>query len=260
MEFLVIGVITFFVLGMRKRASVGKFIQDNSSYLHVLMEDDYAFYARGKYGEDIELEKLFDLRIRNGLITIVLFVFIFITELNFLNVVASLVAGYFVFKMGYFNVKKYYKTHLHEIDSMLPYFLKSLEILIQHYTVPVALSRSIDDAPEIFRPGLRSLIQKINSGDSTITPYMDFAKEYPVRDSMRMMRLLYRLGLGAQENKQNQLLMFSRTVSTLQNKAREQKYKDRLSNMEKRTMYMLVATGGGVMFILLLSMLLYFNF
>ena len=83
---------------------------------------------------------------------------------------------------------------------------------------------------------------------------MDFALEYPVRDSMRMMRLLYRLGLGSQENKQEQLLMFSRTVSSLQNKAREQRYADRLDRMEKKTMVMLFGTGGGIVFVLLLAM------
>ena len=71
---------------------------------------------------------------------------------------------------------------------------------------------------------------------------------------MRMMRLLYRLGLGSQENKQEQLLMFSRTVSSLQNKAREQRYADRLDRMEKKTMVMLFGTGGGIVFVLLLAM------
>ena len=134
-----------------------------------------------------------------------------------------------------------------------------MEILVQHYTVPVALSRSIDTAPEIFRPGLRKLVAKIDEGDSTIQPYIDFATEYPVRDSMRMMRLLYRLSLGSQEEKHEQIMMFSKTVSSLQNKAREQKYKDRLENMEKRTMIMLFATGGGVMLILFLSMTIMMN-
>ena len=85
---------------------------------------------------------------------------------------------------------------------------------------------------------------------------MDFAIEYPVRDSMRMMRLLYRLGLGSQENKQEQLMMFSRTVSSLQNKAREQKYKERLETMENKTMMMLGATGGGILLLMLMSMMM----
>jgi type II secretory pathway component PulF len=47
--------------------------------------------------------------------------------------------------------------------------------------------------------------------------------------------------------------MFSRSVSSLQNKAREQRYKDRLRIMENKTMIMLAVTGGGVMMLLLLS-------
>ena len=135
-----------------------------------------------------------------------------------------------------------------------------MEILIQHYTVPVALSRSIKTAPEIFQSGLRRLVARIDEGDASVDPYMDFAKEYPVRDSMRMMRLLYRLGLGSQENKQEQLVMFSRTVSSLQNKAREQKYKARLETMENKTMQMLFVTGGGILLLLLFAMMSMMNF
>ena len=105
------------------------------------------------------------------------------------------------------------------------------------------------------KPGLKELIEKINSGDSSITPYMDFANTYPVRDSMRMMRLLYRLGLGGQEKKQERLLMFSRTVSNLQAKARETKYKERLDHMGNQTMIMLVVTGISVMVVILASMM-----
>lgn len=104
------------------------------------------------------------------------------------------------------------------------------------------------------------MVARIEEGDSSVDPYMDFAKEYPVRDSMRMMRLLYRLGLGSQENKHEQLLMFSKTVSNLQNKAREQKYKDRLEKMENKTMQMLFATGGGILLLMLFAMMMIMQF
>ena len=86
--------------------------------------------------------------------------------------------------------------------------------------------------------------------------YMNFAKEYPVRDSMRMMRLLYRLSLGVQDNKQEQLVMFSRSVSALQSKSRDIKYQERLDTMEKRTMLMLMTTGGGVIALLMMAMMM----
>ena len=54
--------------------------------------------------------------------------------------------------------------------------------------------------------------------------------------------------------------MFSRTVSTLQNKAREQKYKERLEKMENMTMQMLMVTGGGIIVLLLFSMMQMMNF
>ena len=53
--------------------------------------------------------------------------------------------------------------------------------------------------------------------------------------------------------------MFSRTVSNLQHKARETKYKERLGYMENQTMVMLVVTGIGVMLIILISMMMMFT-
>ena len=184
---------------------------------------------------------------------------IFITELNYIYIVFSILIGIFVYKLDYINIRSYYKRHLHEIDILLPYYLKGLEILIQHYTVPVALAKSIGDAPEIFKEGLNQLVADINAGDSSIEPYMQFARDYPVRDSMRMMRLLYRLSIGRQERKQEQLVTFSKTISNLQLKARETKYKERLEKMEGKTTSMLVTTGLGVMVLLVISLMMMIN-
>lgn len=255
MEIIIIGAILLFVLLYNQTIDGQKFIRDNEKYFQMLKEDDYEFLVYAKYGESVDVNTLFNKRITYGFVTIVIFLFIFLTDLNLINIILSIVVGFVVFKMPYNSLRSFYKQHLHDIDVMLPYYLKGLEILVQHYTVPVALGKSIEDAPDIFKPGLRTLISRIDAGDSSIDPYMEFANTYPVRDSMRMMRLLYRLGIGSQEKKQERLLMFSRTVSSLQNKARETKYKERLNHMEGQTMYMLVATGGGVMILILVSMM-----
>jgi len=258
MLFVIIGLIVLLIFQYQNIIDPQKFITDTEPYLRFLMEDDYRFLLNVRYNGGItneDVNRLFSKRIGTGLITIVILFFVFISNLTFVNIMICFIAGYLMFKMPYSKLKSYYKANLHHINLMLPYYLKGLEILIQHYTVPVALAKSIDTAPDVFKPGLNRLMAKIEAGDSSVEPYMDFAKEYPVRDSMRMMRLLYRLGLGSQENKQEQLLMFSRTISSLQNKAREQKYKERLEKMERKTMIMLFATGGGIMFFMLVSML-----
>lgn len=259
MEILVVGIIILYILEKNKKINSGQFIQENTAFLDKLKESDYDFLVRSKYGEGVDPNVLFQKRTKNAFIVIVFLIFLFITQLSFLNVLAAFVVGFVVFKSSYNSLKNYYKKHLHEINLQLSYFLKTLEVLAQHYTIPVALAKSIDSAPEIFRSGLRNLVERINEGDSTVEPYMDFAKEYPVNDSMRMMRLLYRLGLGSQENKHEQLVMFSKSVSALQNKARETRYKERLQVMENKTMIMLGAVGGGVMLLLLISMIQSFS-
>ena len=227
LEIAIVGVLFIIIFLVQGKIDGNKFIKDNEKAFKLLKEDDYDFLVAAKYGDDVDPNVLFEKRIKNGLLVLILLVVIFISNLNFVNLLACFLVAYFIFKSGYSNLKNYYKKHLHEINLLLPYYLKSLEILIQHYTVPVALSKSVDQAPSIFKEGLRELIASINAGDSSIDPYMAFAIKYPVRDSMRMMRLLYRLGLGNQERKQDQLLVFSRTISNLQAKSRETKYKER---------------------------------
>ena len=268
MEILIVGAILMFILIYNNTIDKNKFFADNQKYLELIREEDYTFLVYAKYGEDADADQLYMKRVTFALVMFFIVLAFsmsggsslnFVNSQFFLNLVLSTVVAFFAFKISYFQLKNYYKAHLHEIDIMLPYYLKSLEILIQHYTVPVAIGKSIEDAPDIFKPGLRHMIDRINAGDSSVDPYMEFANTYPVRDSMRMMRLLYRLGIGSQEKKQDRLMMFSRTVSSLQNKARETKYKERLNHMEQQTMIMLVVTGIGVMLIILISMMMMFS-
>lgn len=258
MEFIFIALIILFVMEYNKKLDTRKFIGDVEPYCRFLMEDDYKFLLNVRYGEisDDDVNILFGKRVRDGALTIIALIFIFVmSNFNVINLLLAFVVGFVIFKAPYTKLKGYYSKNLAQINQLLPFYLKGLEILIQHYTVPVALGKSIDTAPEIFRPGLRRMVEKIEAGDSSIDPYMDFAKEYPVRDSMRMMRLLYRLGIGAQENKQEQLIMFSRNVSSLQNKSREQRYAARLEKMEGKTRAMLFSTGGGVIMLLMMAMM-----
>ena len=259
-EIAIVAVIIILIMQYIGGFNINKFVDDNAVYFQRLKEDDFEFLAKAKYGDAINIDALFNSRLKNALILSLVVGALFIAYFKnavFFLILFALFFG--MFKLPYVQLKNYYKSHLHLIDTQLPYYLKNLEILIQHYTVPVALGKSVGDAPEIFREGLKDMIEKINAGDSTIQPYMDFAREFPVRDSMRMMRLLYRLGLGKQERKQEQLLAFSRNVSSLQQKARESRYKSRLDKMESTTMRMLVCTGIGVMALLLLSILQTFS-
>lgn len=258
-EIAVIALIVFYIFTKSGRISISKLIADNEMYLRKLKESDYDFYVRAKYGDSVNPDLLFNKRLQNSFIVIIVIFCLLLKNMSYVYVLVCLIAGFAFFKVDYLNLRSYYKKHLNEIDTMLPYYLKGLEILIQHYTVPVAMGKSMEDAPEIFKEGLKELVNEINAGNDTIEPYMEFARKYPVRDSMRMMRLLYRLSLGRQERKQEQLLTFSKTISNLQQKARETKYKNRLDKMEGKTMSMLIATGLGVMVLLVIAVMMLMN-
>lgn len=256
MELVIISAIALFVITYTKMVNVDELFSENGEAVSLLKEKDYEFYAMAKYGDKADINKLFNRRIKNTGFTLVLAVIFLIFNFTIINLIVCIIIVVVVYKSDYSNLKSYYKRHLQKIDQLLPYYLKSIEILAQHYTIPVAISRSINTAPEVFKRGLRQMISQIDAGDSSIDPYMNFAKEFPVRDSMRMMRLLYRLSIGTQENKQEQLLTFSKSVSSLQNKSREKMYAGRLKKMESKTLIMLVATGGGTMAVVLFAMMM----
>ena len=258
-EIIVVAIVIYLASEYSGIISTSKFIKDYQGSLMRFKEDDYEFLLKARYGSDVSVEEKYSERLKYAFIALAFSLFLFITSMSYIMIILAIGISIGAFKLQYLDLKSYRKKHMQEIDNMLPYYLKNLEILIQHYTVPVAIGKSIETAPPIFKDGLQKLIDAINSGDSSVEPYMQFARDYPVRDSMRMMRLLYRLGLGKQENKQEQLMTFSKTISNLQQKARENKYKARLEKIESKTMTMLVCTGVGIMVLMLVSIMMTFS-
>lgn len=254
-EIIIVGVIVFGIMTLTGQISINQLISDNQLLFLKLKEKDWDFFVRAKYGNNTNPDILFNKRIKNALITMTIAFAFLIKNFNTVKLLLVFVLGLLVFKSSYNDIKRYYRRHMADIDSMLPHYLKNLEILIQHYTIPVAIGKSMKEAPDVFKDGLQEMIDSINAGDDTIEPYMEFARKYPVRDSMRMMRLLYRLSLGRQERKQEQILTFSRSISNLQQKARETRYKNRLEKMEGKTMSMLITTGAGLMILLILAVI-----
>ena len=258
-EIIIVAVIIFIVSEYSGIVSTGKFINDYQESLMRFKEPDYEFLLKTRYGNEIDVNAMYSKRLKYAFIALAFALFFLITSFSYITIILAIIVAIVVFKLPYLDLKSYRKKHMQEIDNMLPYYLKTLEILIQHYTVPVAIGKSIEAAPPIFKDGLQKLIDAINAGDSSVEPYMQFARDYPVRDSMRMMRLLYRLSLGKQERKQEQLMTFSKTISNLQQKAREGKYKARLEKIESKTMTMLVCTGVGIMILMIVAIMMTFN-
>ena len=78
MYFVIIGVIIFVVLEVNKKIDTGKFIKDTAPYFSFLKEDDYEFLLEVKYGDQLDAKKLFNRRIRDAILVIVVIIVMFI--------------------------------------------------------------------------------------------------------------------------------------------------------------------------------------
>ena len=96
MEILVVGIIILYILEKNKKINSGQFIQENTAFLDKLKESDYDFLVRSKYGEDVDPNVLFQKRTKNAFIVIVFLIFLFITQLSFLNVLLTFYVYYFI--------------------------------------------------------------------------------------------------------------------------------------------------------------------
>ena len=81
-EIILIGIIVFFLLIYNGTISTSKFFGENKSFFNMLQEKDYEFLLRAKYGERVyDVSEVFRKRVMKGLIAMVIFIFIFITNI-----------------------------------------------------------------------------------------------------------------------------------------------------------------------------------
>ena len=94
LEILILGVLIYIILEYNGSISTNKFVMDNSDLFKKLKERILNFMPKAKYGDSVDVEKLFNVRLRNGLLVILMMVFLFITDLNYANILFCLIAGY----------------------------------------------------------------------------------------------------------------------------------------------------------------------
>ena len=86
-----------------------------------MKEKDYDFLLIAKYGDRVyDPNEVFMKRVRNGVLVAIGLIFVFVSNMSYLAVIIALVIGYITFKYQYLGLKRWYKSHLNYIDSLLP--------------------------------------------------------------------------------------------------------------------------------------------
>ena len=97
-EAAIIGVLIFFVMEYNGTISLTKFLNDHKSIFRGLKEDDFDFLIKARYGDGVDIDKIFTGRIRNGLMTIIAMILLFINDLDYTKILVSVIIGYVVFR------------------------------------------------------------------------------------------------------------------------------------------------------------------
>ena len=82
MEVIICGALILFVLIYNRTVDGKKFVKDNEVLFQRLKEDDYDFLVAAKYGEKVDANILYTKRLQNAGLTIVIFLFIFLSEIS----------------------------------------------------------------------------------------------------------------------------------------------------------------------------------
>ena len=93
MEILFVIFLIIFIFSYNKTIDFKKFIIDNNKLFELLKEDNYEFLVYSRYGENADVNILFQKRITNALLVAVIFMVLFVGNLSALNLVLVVESG-----------------------------------------------------------------------------------------------------------------------------------------------------------------------
>ena len=120
-EMAIIAIIIFYIFINTGKISISKLVADNEIYLRKLKESDYDFYVKARYVDSVNSDILFSKRLQNSLIIIFVVFILLLNKMSYAYFLGCIIIGFLFFKWDYTKLKNYYRRHLHEIDTMLPY-------------------------------------------------------------------------------------------------------------------------------------------
>lgn len=98
-EMLIIAIIVIYMFMVNGKINKDNIFSNNSKLCNLLKEKDYDFLLIAKYGDRVyDPNEVFMKRIRNGLIVAAALIFLFLSQMSYLTVIAAIVVGYLVYK------------------------------------------------------------------------------------------------------------------------------------------------------------------
>ena len=106
-EMLIIAIIVIYIFIVNGKIDKNGVFSNNDKLCNLLKEKDYDFLLIAKYGDRVyNPNEVFMKRVRNGVLVAIALIFLFLSQMSYLTVIAGLVVGFLVYKNQYLSLEK----------------------------------------------------------------------------------------------------------------------------------------------------------
>lgn len=128
------------------------------------------------------------------------------------------------YKLAFKKIKR-------EVEKQFPEWLLGLTLHLQNNNVHVAITKSIETAPEILRPELEKLESGIKDSPNSVQPYINFMKKLDIPDITSAMKMLYSMATFGFDEQNRQIQGLVERNTKLMDKAERIKSEDHLAGI-----------------------------
>ncbi len=145
--------------------------------------------------------------------------------------VAALLIIFFI-KSPALGRKEVKKQIQRMIEMYYPQWLLHVSLYLATENVPVAMTKSYEDAPGIIKPALYKMLKELDEKPASAEPYNNFLSEFDVKEVDESMTALYSLAQSEGGNIEDEFADLISRNNELSNKAEKLKNEDKLFMMQ----------------------------
>lgn len=121
-------------------------------------------------------------------------------------------------KVGYALAKK---DITEELYIAFPQWLMEIALLLQSNNVQVSIGKSIQAAPEVLKPELEKLLERLQNEPERLVSYTDFCKNFDIPEASSCMKMLHAISESGTGNADIQIHELMKRVNEMQGRADE---------------------------------------
>lgn len=198
-----------------------------ATFLKLFVENDLCDFVAVSHSDEFNR-----LRIKkaNRILYLLPLIIIIKQKLAYLTLIVC--AYGFLFKSPYWKVKRHALKEQALMRLQFPIWLRQMQILLYHNNVLNAFIISLEDAPEMIRPQLHQLIERLKVQPHDYQAYLMFMNEYQITEVNRTMKLFYQLQNHDQNESRQQLSAIIDSTSNWLRAERNQNYRSKTHKSE----------------------------